>query len=374
MNIRLNQFTLKGGLAKDSFGYNFELQDKKLIASPAERYAVFFSRGLDSGGGDMTWNRLSMRAEGLSGATYTIRARAGNEKTFEREGHHINVDSFLGNAYRTPEEKFTIFQEKFGGLTFTDSSELLLYRLRGRYLWVAVEIFYGEEDAPVINDLYAEFPAENFIEFLPEVYQENSDFTSRFLAVPGMEFTGINNVIDHFADNLDLSLTAGENLPYLSTWIGAEEKISILPKGKIRDFLKKSVYFSSIKGTPGCIKEVTEFIAEGKAQVAERHNFRDFAGGDPEKARFLENVLPDEDTFAIILEEKCFSRGVSKGQLGLFINYYKPATSKYVLVFEKKISGSDKTYFDLNLGAGDFMEAKLDNASEAGIGKTVMEE
>ncbi len=373
MNQRLNQFTLKGGLANQSFGMNIELENKVLKADENERYAVFFSRALDSGSIDMTWNRLSVRILNSPYLTYIIRVKAANERNFFYKDSNIDAADFLQNPEIPPEEKFEFFSEKNGGIQFTNCDDVLLYRLEGRYLWISFEFFYESGSAPKVEDICAEFPMENFIQYLPEVYQESYDFTSRFLAIPGMEFTDLNDKIDEFADCLDLALTDEKNLPYFSTWLGAQEKISILQKDKIREFLRKAVYFSSIKGTPNCLKEVVEFLVDEKVSIVEYHNYTEFAKDDEEKLNFLKHALVDENTFGVILNEKCYDNGATKGQVELFIQCYKPASAKAVIIYEVKDADSeDKTKLSFELGFGTMPKAYLGEENISTIGSAVI--
>ena len=374
MNQRLNQFTLKGGLANNSFGMNIELVHKTLIADTDQRYAVFFSRGLDAGRIDMTWNRLTLRLSHTMHMTYILRVKAANEKTFFYKDTFYNAEDFLQDPLLTPEDKFHFFAQENGGIQFTNCEDVLLYRLEGRYLWVCLEFYYEKGTAPMVEDMCVEFPMENFIQYLPEVYQENYDFTSRFLAIAGMEFTDINDKIDEFENHLDLNIMEEENLPYFSTWIGAEEKLTLLPKEKVRDFLKRSVEFSAIKGTPNCIKEVMEFLVEDTVTIVEYHNYQNKIQ-DEQKRRFLKQVLKDAYTFGVILKENCYEKGATKGQVTLFLQYYKPAFAKPVIIYEitdKQRKG--ETYFSLELGAGTMPQAYLSEEESGGIGTIVIQE
>jgi len=373
MNIRLNQFTLKGGLAENSFGVNMELKDKRIFSEPGKGYSVFFSRPLDSWEYDMRWNELNLELSGLQGTTYNVRAIALNENSFLKDGQYVDAVKFLFDPQEDIKEKIKFFDKERGGILTVDNPRMLLYNLCGRYLYICIEFFYGIDDVPVIENICAEFPMENFIENMPEIYQQNYDFTSRFLAIPGMMATELNNEIDTFVQKLDLSLTEEENLYYLATWVGAEEKTGILPKNKVRDFLKKTVHFSSIKGTCRCLREVSEFLTDCPVRIVEYQNMERFSAGDRSKYEFLKKTIKDEDTFGVILPENCFANGITRGQLELFIKFYKPAASKFELLYEIRKKDGEGTYFASNLGSGDLKKAVLDSSGEAVLGDVVME-
>ena len=63
--------------------------------------------------------------------------------------------------------------DSIGAKSFENPTDILLFGLKGRYLWFCLEIVSYESTPTVINLLKIEFPQVSFVDYLPEIYRKN---------------------------------------------------------------------------------------------------------------------------------------------------------------------------------------------------------
>ena len=118
---------------------------------------------IDSGVEDCPWGRFTYQLNLPENNVCYLYAAAGNQ-----EGDRSYM---MDPAVSLLEKKK--YLSSIRCLRFINKSDVVLYEIEGRYLWIALEII-GEE-ASVAN-LKIRVPGDNFMAVFPEVYREKNSF------------------------------------------------------------------------------------------------------------------------------------------------------------------------------------------------------
>ena len=91
-----------------------------------------------------------------------------------------------------------------------------LFDVRGRYLWFLLEAGGAAGDFDGITEIRIDFPKQNWVSWLPEVYQgsgKNRDFLERYLGVFQSFYEELTEKIGRSPDLFDPDCAGG--LPFL---------------------------------------------------------------------------------------------------------------------------------------------------------------
>jgi phage tail-like protein len=137
--------------------------------------------------------------------------------------------------------------------------------LRGRYLWVRVELHGDGRSTPDIAAVRAYASRFSYVQqYLPELYREASgDFLERFVG----NFEGVLTALeDKVAAAYVLTHPAAAPepaLPWLASWIDALPPPA-MPAARCREWLKAAPYLQRRRGTPGGLRLALELATGGR--------------------------------------------------------------------------------------------------------------
>src|SRR5690606_5457004 len=97
----------------------------------------------------------------------------------------VDLDAYIADTTIPSESKLamltTMWTQKL-----TDPEDALLLDVKGRYLWLFVELIGSEQHTPVVHSLEVHFPRSTYLDYLPSIYQRHEptrDFLSRYLSL-----------------------------------------------------------------------------------------------------------------------------------------------------------------------------------------------
>ena len=138
--------------------------------------------------------------------------------------------------------------------------DLLLYDLRGRYLWFCLVFFsYGGETLSV-SSIQLEFPRIAFIDYLPQVYrgaESVNSFLARFISVFQSVYVDLEEDIDLAPTRFDPAVAPPEFLYWLADGLAVSDCF-LWTEQKLRELLQSAVRLYRIKGTKPALQEVIQ--------------------------------------------------------------------------------------------------------------------
>lgn len=296
-----------------------------------------FMRGLDGAEDDLSWGRLSFKTVSHGDLVLTVRATASNDPVFIRKGELTKINDFLLN----PEISPSIKEQFFGiadGVESSGAQDILLYKLKGRYLYLWFEI-NGVCSASISN-ITIFVPGDNFARTFPAVYQTEDDFFKRYLSVFSTMYNEFQETIDDLDSFLDPDTASIPALRHFATWLGIETEGSLTDEASLRRVVKAAPELLSVKGTKQAVESVIKLFVTDPFYVIERNLLTaqqldcEMYGSTPYDFTILINRKADEPLRAC---------------LEFFINQFKPVRSRHRIIFFGSNSGLDSfTFLDFN--------------------------
>ncbi|MEG1972728.1 MAG: hypothetical protein RR315_06165, partial [Oscillospiraceae bacterium] len=203
--------------------------------------------GLDSAIDNCSWGRLAMKSNLSDDGVLTIRMMAFDLPSYMYKDNLINIDSFLLD----PDIGATVkkqFFEDCQGKCFDGSTDLLLYGLKGRYLWIWLEL--RGDAIGAISDMRVYVPGDNFFRTLPQVYQNQpDDFFHRYLSIFSTIYGEQQDVIEAMPQYIDVDTAPARFLPLFAQWLGLQLDGNFLDEGILRKLVKATPELLAVKGT-----------------------------------------------------------------------------------------------------------------------------
>lgn len=324
--------------------------DLKILSSAENRY--LFLGCLDGVKTDNSWGRWKGRFVLTENMAFVIWGFARNHKVIEG----IEIDTFLRKPEIMPEEKLALFRQA-GAVSYVSQSDILMYDLSGRYLWLCVEIL-GEGEG-FIRDMKMVLPGDNFMYAFPEIYQEWNGFFHRYLSVFSSIYNDFQERIDTVDQILDLDSAPEELLRLLAKWMGADAEVNFLSGRKLRTFVKEIHKLNKWKGTRKALQRVIEIVLDDQAVIVERNLLRAYGGSSEEK---IYNCLYGEHEYCVTLLIRSQVEQSRRFQLYFLLQQFVPVRSSLNLVFLSQRSRLDTySYLDVNARICQNESAVLDN-------------
>jgi streptogramin lyase len=108
-------------------------------------------------------------------------------------------------------------------LTGDDSPDCLVQSGPGRFLWLRVTLRSNGIASPLIKSMKVFFPRVSYLQYLPAVYQEDTDsriFLDRFLSIFQTEFDNFDREIDNVWQLFDPASVSEKHFDWLASWLG----------------------------------------------------------------------------------------------------------------------------------------------------------
>jgi len=160
------------------------------------------------------WHRILMDAvmpAKESGDTTNLGAASVEIESYTAEKSDIDVQQLSATSWQRCV------------LTGDDNPDCLVQSGPGRYLWLRVTLRSNGLATPVIRGMKAFFPRISYLQYLPAVYQEDTDsrlFLDRFLSIFQSEFDNFDQQIDESYRLFDPMSVSEEHFDWLASWLG----------------------------------------------------------------------------------------------------------------------------------------------------------
>lgn len=319
---------------------NFSFQNDELILLNKDgKNGFFISTAIDSLENETVWNRMKMDMSSINDAIVRVRFYASDSLKVEIERNafekkEVLLDKYIKDDSVPFNERFNVLGRLDGVKKFDNPSDVLLYSLKGRYLWFSIEVI-SYSDTPIsIRKLLLEFPRISFVEYLPEIYQNHAQkdsFFARFLGVFQSIYLELEEKIDNMPKMFDPMLVNSDFLKWMTQWFSIRDSY-IWSEDKLRTILKNIVRLYKIKGTRNSIIEIVYIYTGCKAKIIEQFEIinNEFFTNNKQ---LLQNLFGKNGyTFTIIIDEKSIEKSDEYVALMKLINLFKPADAKCNLV------------------------------------------
>ena len=140
-----------------------------------------FFRAIDGVDDDSFWGRFSSNLMLSEEVVCYIYVMASNLLNYDLDnGESIDISGYLCDSEVDTYKKVSLLTT-LGAKRFVNTEDFLLYDIRGRYLYIGIEII-GSGKAHIGN-IRIGARGDNFMGSFPEVYRERNSFFHRYLSI-----------------------------------------------------------------------------------------------------------------------------------------------------------------------------------------------
>lgn len=211
-------------------------------------------RPVDSTRTGSRWGRLCFTNQLDAGMVCTVHAFAGEEEgLLDKQAPFCAKKKLL---------------KQYGGRSFVNQQDILLYALEGRYLFLLFEITGNAKGS--IRNIMVDLDGDHFMKTFPEVYQEHNSFFHRYLSVFSTIYKEFEEKIDKVADLIDADKASLPLLPVLCDWLGIDVSGNFLREDQLRTIVREGYQLNLGKGTRQSLERMAEIALGERAVIVER--------------------------------------------------------------------------------------------------------
>ena len=313
------------------------------------------------------WRSLEISADYGENTVTRVSAYAADSTIVSAGGRTIELDSFLRDDTVPAGERLKLLDGLFTPL-FTNCTDGLA-DLRGRYIWVRIDIVILDEHPVSIDKIKLLLKSESMMDNLPEAYRAEdgeNGFMTRFMSIFDSIFFDMDQRIVKARSSLDYRTARGEMLRYLAGWV-TDETSAYLGDEQLREKIRYAVSEYRMTGTRrglsewisleyGVTPNIIEYFSVRKlaAEGGDRDVYQRLFGSDPYKFYIL---LP-EKTFADTREANLFTERLK--------NRIPAYTEAEVVVLKRNVVLEQHTYLGVNSVLSGYVCAEADAGSITG--------
>ena len=313
------------------------------------------------------WRSLEISADYGENTVTRVSAYAADSTIVSAGGRTFELDSFLRDDTVPAGERLNLLDGLFTPL-FTNCTDGLA-DLRGRYIWVRIDIVILDEHPVSIDKIKLLLKSESMMDHLPEVYRAEdgeNGFMTRFMSIFDSIFFDMDQRIAKARSSLDYRTARGEILRYLAGWV-TDETSAYLSDEQLREKIRHAVSEYRMTGTRrglsewisreyGVTPNIIEYFSVRKlaAEGGDREVYQRLFGSDPYKFYIL---LP-EKTFADTREANLFTERLK--------NRIPAYTEAEVVVLKRNVVLEQHTYLGVNSVLSGYVCAEADAGSITG--------
>lgn len=346
-------FTIRENRLDQSSKSGFTQQGDILYLDEYCARGSLFLTPLDSGTKGMEWGRFHADVVMDERRAFFIYAFASDFKQLYSGERSVDLEKFL-LAEDTNDMKKEQMLKRLSAKRFTQKDDVLLYGLRGRYLFLAV-IVIGEGDFS-ISRMKLDSEGDVFLGLFPEMYRNRGDFFHRFISIFASCYHDTQDEIDALPQMLDPDIAPEKLLSVYGEWLGINLPEGAFEESVMRRLIKEAWQLNRMKGSKWAIERLMEIILQEKIILLEQNLVSHYNGND---VKLYDRYTPRDRYEVVILTRKNIDEDL-RIHLYNILNQFKPIRSRIKLVqLTDNSILDDNSYLDMNATIFEGKEASV---------------
>lgn len=314
---------------------NLEFKDESLVLNNKNgENGIYISKAFDSMQDETVWHRMRLNISAPSSAIYRLKIYASDtpEISIALPGKsglsRVDINEYINDPNIDINRKLDVFDD-IGATYHENSTDILMYELKGRYLWFCMEFINYEKEPLKIDSLKIELPQVTFMDYLPEYYRKNSErnsFLERFIGIFQSIYVDLEDEIDYTPTRFDVDLTNKDFLSWICEWLSVKDA-AIWGEKRLRKLVKEAIKIYKMKGTKRAIAKIVQEYAGIEPIIVEQFDVKNNMYYDIQKD-IVENLFGDNGyIFTVMIPEAYVKDNESYVELLRVINGVKPVDS-----------------------------------------------
>ena len=329
----------------------------ELVSDENSMYHGLFLRGIDGGESDSNWGRFSFRAECSEDMIYYVYVLATDYKVIRgsEDGEDLDLDLYMADPEtEVPDKAATL--KRMGAKQYAGCSDCLLYDLKGRYLYVAIEA--KGEGSLRLRSMMVDSTGDNFMASYPEIYRERGSFFHRYISIFSSIYNDYGEDIAALPKLLDLDTCPVELLTIYGGWMGIDLRGDFLDEDILRDLVKEAYSLNRMKGTKRAMERILEIILREKAIVLEHNQVKSRTAEDDVE---IPEHFKTKGIYDVTILVKRHLTEELRHQIFFILDQFKPVRTRLnITQLDEAPTADSNTYLDVNFRLPEERGATLD--------------
>lgn len=335
-------FTIRENRLEQSCTNGFTLNGESLKMDENEVRGSIFLTPLDSGTNGMEWGRFHGDVVMDERRAFFIYAFASDFKQLSTEERSLDLEHYFLSEDISDIRKEALLK-RLSARKFTQKDDILLYGLRGRYLFLAIVVI-GEGEFS-ISHMKLDSEGDVFLDLFPELYRNRGDFFHRFVSIFASCYHDTQDQIEALPKMLDPDVAPVGLLSVYGGWLGIDLPEGAFEESIMRQLIKEAWQLNRMKGSKWAIVRLMEIILQEKVILLEQNLVSHYNRND---AELFNQFSPRDKYEVVILTRKNISEDL-RIHLFAILNQFKPIRSRIRIVQLKNNSVLDgNSYIDMN--------------------------
>lgn len=287
--------------------FSMRLEEDYTLAGEGRGSHIYVAPVFDSGEEQESWQSFRLEGEFHDCKLEVVVAAADED--------YRGVLEDAGVSLQDKEELI----RGLSGIRRVNARDILLTRLKGRYLYSFWKVSGREDCRFRIEGARVEFPENSFLQYFPEVYQTREDFFQRYISIFQTMYMNLEREVDRLPIRLDYEKADQEDLLQLAGWIGLDE---IIIKEAVRDgnadrlrrLIAHAQRIQSGKGTKWALQLVLQLLYEERIQLLEYFKWYEYMEQRPEELVLYQKLYGRDSSSLTVLIEEREGREFSEGE------------------------------------------------------------
>ncbi|RUS45896.1 phage tail protein [Cohnella sp. AR92] len=297
------------------------------------RLGIWISEALDSGFEETEWHKIVMDSTQENDTQIIVRCYVSDSKEAVIGPGKVDLDRYIADPAIAMETKLTELA-RLWSKPLADPQDALLFKLKGRYLWLYIELIGSESHAPVVHSLEVHFPRSTYLEHLPSIYQRHEpsrDFLARYLSIFQTVMDETDRRISQVTRVFDAGGTDGRSLRWLLGWLGIEGE-DYWNEEQLRQLLKHAHVLYNLRGTKMAMELLVSIYTGEKPIILEYEQVKPLKE-NPELGEVAERLYAaDPHVFNVLVKSEHADTEMKRVSLLHLIDSFKPAFASCKLV------------------------------------------
>ena len=324
-------------------------------------FGIFCLKAIDGGENGYIWTRLSLECVMPEDSTKRVYAYASDTKFYDS---NPDFDDYLAHIEGPGARKALgrIFSPVGAGDDFC-------VNMQGRYIWLMFE-FIASNLPPRLEVLRIQISGDHMIDYLPEIYKKNGDFTKRFLSVFDSLFMDMEREIYNLPARLNFEETDNDMLRFLAWWV-CIEPADLSRSAIIERIRSASGDYESMYTVAGIARSVHRLCSR-KPIIIESADVDPNGPGCIHSDIYRRLYGENPHKFFILLEEDCFSSRAASEKFIKDMRMLIPAYTEFELVLLKRCVRLDwHTYLGVNTVVSNYSTVVIDENTAINYDSTI---
>lgn len=328
-------------------------------------HAIYLSGCFDSTSTETEWHKIATEATIPEETQILVSFYASDRRELMIDGQWIDLERYIQDPDIHPYMKLyslsSIWSEPI-----VNPTDALLFQAKGRYIWFRIELIGSERKSPELHRLRIHFPRTSYLQYLPEVYQQDEksrDFLERFLALFETFFQQIDGQIRGLPRFFDPDAVEGEYLQWLATWLGIARE-GRWSDAQLREIIRIAPQLYRKRGTREAIEHWVRIFTGEAPMILEYHEWKNMDESAQLKQAMAHLYGTQPNSFCVLVKPDLVQTEDQRKTLQKILDEEKPAfTEAKLFVMQPWMYMDMHTYLGVNTTLSEPKLLSLDEKS-----------